>query len=106
MKEFQNRLSGTRNLDPSLRADIEREFGLRGKKALAAIDEGKVLQYLDFYVVSGRTAEYIVDDDFCTCGDFMYRNRTCWHILAVRVAVQTSTIRTVDAWYQDTWKDG
>jgi predicted nucleic acid-binding Zn finger protein len=54
--------------------------------------------------VEGRTAEYVVDDDFCTCGDFLYRGRTCWHLLAVRIAQETGTYRLIDTWYQDIWK--
>jgi predicted nucleic acid-binding Zn finger protein len=106
MNDLWERLAQKKELDAAARAEIEQEFGPRGRKALSAIDDGKVIRYLDFSVVKGRTAEYIVDDDFCTCSDFMYRNRICWHILAVRIAVQTGTIRIVDAWYQDILKNG
>jgi predicted nucleic acid-binding Zn finger protein len=43
-----------------------------------------------------------VEDDFCTCGDFLYRRRACWHLLAVRMAVATGRFVAVDRWYQET----
>jgi predicted nucleic acid-binding Zn finger protein len=95
------RLSDKKELDPALRCEIEEAFGTRGTKALAAIDEGKVVKYLDFFVVEGRTSSYIVEDDFCTCSDFLYRGRTCWHLLAVRIAEASGSYRMVDTWYQD-----
>lgn len=95
------RLAERKDLDPVLRGEIEAIFGTRGKKALTAIDDGKVVKYLDFFVVEGRTSHYIVEDDFCTCRDFLYRGRTCWHLLAVRIAEITGLFRPVDEWYQD-----
>ena len=90
-------------LDITLREEIVAAFGTRGKKALAAIDAGKVKKYLDLFVVEGRTAEYVVDEDFCTCRDFLYRNRTCWHLLAVRIAMGADLVKQVDGWYQERW---
>ena len=104
MSDLWQRLAQKKVLDASLRLEIEETLGARGKKALAALDSGKITRYLDFFVVEGRTAEYVVDEDFCTCGDFLYRNRTCWHLLAVRIAEETGTYRHIDTWYQDTWK--
>lgn len=98
------RLSEKKELDPALRREIEEEFGSRGTKALAAIDDGKILKYLDFFVVEGRTSRYIVEDDFCTCSDFLYRGRACWHLLAVQLARATGTFREIDAWYIDSMK--
>ena len=92
-----------RVLDDTLREEIVADFGLRGKKALAAIDSGKVKKYLDFFVVEGRTAEYVVDEDFCSCRDFLYRGRTCWHLLAVRIAMGADLAEPVDSWYQERW---
>lgn len=95
------RLAEKKELDPALREEIREQFGSRGTKALAAIDDGKVVKYLDFFVVEGRTSRYIVEDDFCTCSDFLYRGRTCWHLLAVRIAQASGSYRSVDTWYQD-----
>jgi predicted nucleic acid-binding Zn finger protein len=105
MNDLWHRLGERKALDAMLRCEIEETFGNRGKKALAALDTGKIKKYLDFFVVSGRTAEYVVDDDFCTCGDFMYRGRTCWHLLAVRIAQVTGKYERTDIWYQDNWKN-
>ncbi|MCK9581364.1 MAG: SWIM zinc finger family protein [Methanoregula sp.] len=104
MSDLWQRLAETGELDGSLRAEIEAAFGPRGKKALVAIDAGKIKKYHDFFVVEGRTADYVVDDDFCTCSDFMYRGRTCWHLIAVRIAMATGKFTGVDAWYVDQLK--
>jgi predicted nucleic acid-binding Zn finger protein len=104
MTDLWQRLTEKKILDASLRQDIEEVLGPRGKKALAALDAGKVKKYLDFFIVEGRTAEYVVDEDFCTCSDFMYRKKVCWHLLAVRIAQETGTYTKIDSWYQDTWK--
>lgn len=93
-------------LDPAWRQKTEEKYGKKGKTALDAIEAGKVKKYLDFFVVEGRSASYIVEDDFCTCGDFLYRGRACWHQLAVRIAQETGCFGTVDRWYQETLEDG
>lgn len=98
-------LAERKNLDFELRTEIETVFGIRGKKALAAIDERKIKKYLDFFVVEGKTDRYVVDEDFCTCGDFLYRNRTCWHLLAVKIAAGTGNFESVDSWYLDQMKN-
>jgi predicted nucleic acid-binding Zn finger protein len=101
MSDLWTRLAEKRELDKELRAEIEKVFGPRGKKALAALDGGKIKKYHDFFVVAGRTADYVVDEDFCTCSDFMYRGRTCWHLIAVRIAGATGLFEKIDAWYTD-----
>lgn len=104
MSDLLSLLADRHDLDDRLRSEIEAEFGPRGKKALAALDAGKIKKYHDFFVVEGRTAEYVVDEDFCTCRDFMFRGRTCWHLIAVRIAMATGRFLTVDAWYTDQMK--
>jgi predicted nucleic acid-binding Zn finger protein len=104
MSDLWQRLAEKKVLDAHLRLEIEETFGTRGEKAVAALDSGRIKKYLDFFVVQGRTAEYIVEDDFCTCSDFMFRGRTCWHLLAVRIAQETGTYRHIDSWYQDQWE--
>ena len=104
MSEVWQHLMEKKVLDTAIREEIEVAFGSRGKKAMAAIDAAKIKKYLDFFVVEGRTSRYIVDEDFCTCGDFMFRGRTCWHLLAVRIAQITGTFERVDSWYQDQLK--
>jgi len=101
MNDIRERLRGRHELDAETRGEIVAAFGRKGKSALDAIDTGRVKKYLDFFVVEGRTAAYIVEDDFCTCGDFLYRGRACWHLLAVRIAQETGRFETIDRWYQE-----
>jgi len=103
-RDLWERLGRQKILDDSLRSEIESAFGARGKKALSTLDAKKVKKYRDFFVVEGSTASYIVDEDFCSCGDFLYRGRPCSHILAVRIAEVTGVYETIDSWYQDELK--
>ncbi len=66
--------------------------GNGGGKRFSAVDAGQVKRYRDFFVVVGRSAEYVVEGDFCTCSDFLFRGRECLHILAVRIAERTGII--------------
>lgn len=104
MNDLWQRLARQKSLDEALKGEIERAFGPRGKKALDAVEARRVKKYLDFFVVAGATAEYVVDDNFCTCSDFLFRDHECWHQLAVKIAVATGSFEPVDAWYQDRWK--
>jgi predicted nucleic acid-binding Zn finger protein len=104
MSDLWQRLAEKKELDEELRLEVEKELGPRGKKALAALEARKVKKYHDFFVVVGRTAEYVVDEDFCTCSDFMYRGRTCWHLIATRIAIATGQFEQVDSWYTDQLK--
>jgi predicted nucleic acid-binding Zn finger protein len=105
MSDIWDRLHGRHELDPEIRGEIVAAFGKKGTSALDAIDAGRVKKYLDFFVVEGRTAAYIVEDDFCTCGDFLYRGRACWHLFAVRIAKETGCFVSVDHWYQETFAE-
>ena len=105
MSAFWQRLAEVKGFDNTTRQEILREYGQRGENALAAIDRQDVKKYLDFFVVRGKTGEYVVEEDFCTCPDFIYRNRECWHLLAVRIAQATGTFVKVDRWYQDQWQE-
>ncbi len=101
--EFWKRMREERSLSPRLREEFLQIFGERGKKALDALDSGRVLRYRDFVVVSGSSGQHIVEEGFCTCHDHLYRGGTCWHLLAVRLAELTGTFRDVDGWFQETW---
>lgn len=101
MNDIWERLRERFELNTEIREEIVELFGRKGTSALEAIDAGRVKKYLDFFVVEGRTASYIVEDDFCTCGDFLYRGRPCWHLLAVRIAKETGLCVTVNRWYQE-----
>ena len=93
-------------LTEGIRQEIVRIYGERGRKALQAIDEKRIKKYRDFFIVVGASDEYIVDEDFCTCRDFIFRKGRCWHELAVRIAAAIGSFEEVDLWYQDTWSVG
>ncbi|OPX65241.1 MULTISPECIES: SWIM zinc finger family protein [unclassified Methanoregula] len=101
MNDIRDLLKGRNGLDAEVRKAIEDRFGRKGKYALEAIDAGRVKKYLDFVVVEGKTSSYIVEDGFCTCGDFLYRGRACWHLLAAQIALTAGLSVPVDRWYQD-----
>ena len=103
MSDLWQQLQKRKDLDDTLILAIEQEYGVRGEHALAAIDSHRVKKYLDFFVVSGKTDEYVVDENICTCRDFIFRNRECWHILAVRIAEACGSFDRIDLWYQDNW---
>lgn len=97
-------LEKEQRLTASLWNLIQQSFGERGKKALWAVENGNVKRYLDFFVVVGQTDEYVVEKDFCTCSDFIFRGGECWHILAVKIARLTGQYEEYNLWYQDIWE--
>ncbi len=84
---------------------IELEYGSRGKKGLEIVNEHRVKQYKDYFVVVGESDEYVVEDALCTCKDFLFNSSKsgvkCSHMIAVEVAKQKHIVDAVDAWYQD-----
>jgi len=92
-------------LTPENEKRLAREFGARGKKAVETVRSGKVKKYKDFFVVNGSTGDYIIEDDFCTCNDYLYRlsvkGGVCYHSIAVRIAKATGEYETIDQWYTD-----
>lgn len=104
MNDLMERIAKEGRITDDLRQEIRSTFGSRGERALAAIDERRVKQFLDFTVVMSSLKEYVVEDDICTCGDFLFRGRVCWHILAVRLAAATGNFVVEDSWYQENWK--
>ena len=103
-KEFWTRLRKEGSLSPEMREELIRIYGERGEKALLALDRRMVKKYLDFVVVAGASREYVVEDDFCSCQDFMYRGKCCWHIIAASLAGMCGSFETCDLWYQDSWR--
>lgn len=92
-------------LTPEVERRLVEEYGARGRRAAEAVRAGKVKKYRDFFVVEGKGGEYIVEDDFCTCNDYLYRlsvkGGVCYHSIAVRLAEATGDYEEVDRWYQD-----
>lgn len=93
-------------IQPEAESAIIREYGTRGKNAIELVRAGKVKKYRDFFVVQGRKNQYVVEGDFCTCRDYLYRlarqDGVCYHSLAVKIASATGQYEEVDAWYSDT----
>jgi len=92
-------------LTPENEKRLARDFGARGRKAVEAVRSGKIKKYKDFFVVRGSRGDYIVEEDFCTCNDYLYRlsikGGVCYHSIAVRIAKATGGYETADEWYSD-----
>jgi predicted nucleic acid-binding Zn finger protein len=98
-------LEREKRLTPGIRRLIGERYGQRGMKALEIVDEGRVKRYLDFFVVVGSSDEYVVEEEFCSCSDALFRRRgECAHVLAVRIAELTGQYEEFPLWYQDSWK--
>lgn len=97
-------------LTSAIEKRLAEEFGSRGKKAVETVRSGKVKKYKDFFVVEGTTGDYIVEDDFCTCNDYLYRlsvkGGVCYHSIAVRIAQASGDYEAIDAWYTDIIPEG
>ncbi len=95
----------TGQINSDIESAIIREYGTRGKNAIELVRAGKVRKYRDFFVVQGRKDQYVVEGDFCTCRDYLYRlsrqDGLCYHSLAVKIASATGQYEEVDAWYSD-----
>ncbi len=95
------KIRGKSACTPAEREEIARLYGDRGIKALDAVEQGRVKKYRDFFVVVGRSDEYVVEDDFCTCRDAVFRGGLCSHVLAVRIARVCGMYEEIDLWYLD-----
>ncbi|MDD1669492.1 MAG: hypothetical protein LUO97_06785 [Methanomicrobiales archaeon] len=99
-------LEKERRLTPEIRRLIGERYGQRGAKALEIVDEGRVKKYLDFFVVVGSSEEHVVEEEFCSCSDALFRRGECSHVIAVRIAALTGQYEEFPLWYQDSWKTG
>jgi predicted nucleic acid-binding Zn finger protein len=88
-------------LDERMRNRICGMYKSRGIKALGIVDQNRIKRYRDFFVVVGKSREYVVEDDFCDCEDFLHRGGSCAHILAVRIARATGRYELIDLWYYE-----
>lgn len=82
----------------AVRAAFTETYGKRGAEAVAAVADGRVKKYLDYFVVVGNTDEYCVDGEFCSCPAVRYGNE-CWHTLAVRIAEAAGLYESYHLWY-------
>jgi predicted nucleic acid-binding Zn finger protein len=98
-------LTAAGQLTEEIEKRIAREYGIRGRKAIDLVKAGRVKKYRDFFVVEGKGDLYVVEGDFCTCRDYLYRlsknGGLCYHSLAVRIAAATGQYEQVDEWYSD-----
>lgn len=98
-------LQSAGSLTEELEQRIIREYDNRGQRAIDLVRAGKVKKYRDFFVVEGKGDLYVVEGDFCTCRDYLYRlsrnGGLCYHSLAVRIAEATGQYGRVDEWYSD-----
>lgn len=105
--EWQRALAETGELDPEIVEDIIHLHGDRGVRAIEAVAERRVKQYLDFTVVVGHTEEYVVEDGGCTCNDSSYNleaadpDQRCWHVLATDIARRIDALDHHDMWYSE-----
>jgi len=89
-----------KNPDSRIVERYRKRYGKRGEKAIKLVEEGRVKKYRDFFVVVSND-EYVVEEGFCTCGDFEFRKTECSHILAVKIARETGNYDSFDIFYMD-----
>lgn len=94
-------LEQSRELSSESKRSLIHAYHERGEKAILAAEHGNVKKYRDFWVVVGRSDEYIVEDGFCTCDDFRFRGGVCWHSIAVRIADICHLYEEFDLWYSE-----
>lgn len=83
-------------------AEFVQKYGSRGERAILVAEDMKVFQYNDFIVVEGKTANYVIEEDLCTCPDCMFRHKACYHLLAAGLARENGLLTFRDAWYAET----
>lgn len=104
---WRNALSDRGELDAGIVDRIIDTHGDRGVRAIEAVAERRVKQYLDFTVVVGHTDEYVVEDGGCTCKDSAYNlapddpDQQCWHVLAADIACRVDALDHHDMWYSE-----
>lgn len=105
--EWVSDLADHGELTPALVEQIVDLHGERGRRAIEAVGERRIKQYLDFTVVVGHSDEYIVEGERCDCNDARYNldrddpNQRCWHELAVIIADRTDELDHHDLWYTE-----
>jgi predicted nucleic acid-binding Zn finger protein len=97
--EFKNkkawlfrRLKQSGTLTPELERAIIEVYGDRGKRAIEAVKLQRVIKRGRRWFVRGKTDEYEVFRDFCTCRDYVLNISTekagldmCYHALAKNI---------------------
>jgi len=107
VEDWRDALAEAGELTPEIVSRILAVHGDRGRRAIDAVGEGRVKQYLDFTVVVGHHDEYVVEDGGCTCRDSQYNldpddpDARCWHVLAVEIAERVGAVDSHDMYYSE-----
>lgn len=87
-----SRLEEEGKLTPELEEEVVKLYGKRGKHALEALKEGRVVRRGERWFVRGETDEYEVVRSMCSCRDYVLNVVTgkagvdmCYHALAKRI---------------------
>lgn len=102
--DWLEELRGRGRLEGPVTDAILKRHGARGKRAIDAVSEGRVKEYLDFVVVVGERDEYVVEDENCQCDDQRYNldeGEWCWHVIAAKIADATGNVDEHDMWYSE-----
>lgn len=106
-EEWVRDLETRGELTPDLVDRIVNLHGDRGRRAIEAVGEQRVKQYLDFTVVVGHSDEYIVEGERCDCSDSRFNldredpTQRCWHELAAIIAERTDSLDHHELWYTE-----
>jgi len=91
-EELSRQLKQSGALTPELERAIMEVYGGRGKRALEAVKRQRVIKRGQRWFVRGKTDEYEVVRDFCTCPDYVMNIATekadvdmCYHALAKNI---------------------
>lgn len=105
--EWTDQLAHAGELTPEIVDRIIGIHGSRGTRAIEAVAEERVKQYLDFTVVVGHTEEYVIEDGTCNCEDSQYNldpddpTERCWHGIASEIAEKIDAVDHHDMWYSE-----
>lgn len=107
VEEWADALEAAGGLTPDLVERIVSLHGDRGSRAIEAVAERRVKEYLDFTVVVGHSEEYVIEGGRCECKDAQYNldrddpTQRCWHELATIIARRTDGVDHHDVWYSE-----
>ena len=91
-EELFARLKQREALTPDLEREITEVYGGRGERALEAVKHRRVVKRGQRWFVRGKSGEYEVVKNFCTCRDYVLNISTgkagvdcCYHALAKNI---------------------
>lgn len=90
-------------LTQELEREIIRVYGARGRRAIDAVKGRRVIRRGRRWFVRGRTGEYEVVKNFCTCRDYVMNISTekagvdmCYHALAKNISQALNSYYVVE----------